>query len=74
MNEVLTSRHVGTLVITPEQEKVFRVLDLVTQEQEDGLERLFPPVHIIAEEEIVGSRGESAHLEQTDQVGVLREG
>jgi hypothetical protein len=69
----LTSRHVRTLVVTPEQEEIFWVLDFVAQQQEDRLQRLFPPVHIVAQEEVVGGGREPAHLEQTDEIGVLPE-
>ena len=69
----LTSRHVRTFVVTPEQEEIFWVLDFVAQQQEDRLQRLFPTVHIVAQEEVVGGGRESAHLEQTDEIGVLPE-
>ncbi len=43
-----TSGDVGAFVVPPEQEKVLGVLDFITQKQEDGLQALFPPVHVIA--------------------------
>ena len=58
-------------MITPEQEEIFWVLDFVAQQQEDRLQRLFPSVHIVAQEEIVGGGREPAHLKQTDEIGVL---
>lgn len=55
----------GTFVVTAENEKVFRVLDLVGKEETDGLERLLSAINVIAEEEIVGLWGEAAVLEQS---------
>ena len=37
----------GALVVTPKDEEVLRVLDLVCQQEADGLEALFSSVHII---------------------------
>ena len=37
----------STLMITPENEKVLRILNLVCKEQTDRLKGLFTPVHII---------------------------
>ena len=37
----------STLMIAPENEKVFWILDFVCQEQTDCLKGLFAPVHII---------------------------
>lgn len=68
----LTSGDVRTLVIPPQQEEILRILDLVTKKQQDRLQRLFTPVDIIAEKEVVGGGRETAHLKETDQVGVLR--
>lgn len=36
-------------MVAPEDEKVLRVLDLVGQQQADGLQALLAAVHIIAE-------------------------
>ena len=46
----------GTFVVSSEDEKVFRVLDLVGQQEADGLERLFPSIDVVSEEEVVGFR------------------
>jgi hypothetical protein len=58
-------------VVASEEEKVFGVLDLVAQEEEDRLEGLLASVDVVPEEEVVGTRREPAHLEQADQVAVL---
>ena len=42
------------LVVAAEDKEVFRVLDLVREQEADRLERLLAPVDIIAEEEVVG--------------------
>jgi len=58
-------------VVTAENEEVLWVLDLVCEEQADGLERLLATVDVIAEEEVVGLRREAAIFEQSQQVIVL---
>ena len=67
----LTSRDVRALVVPPQQEEVLGVLDLVGQQQADGLERLFAAVDVVAEEEVVGFGREAAVLEQAQEVVVL---
>jgi hypothetical protein len=59
------------LVVAPQHEEVLRILDLVGEQQADGLERLLASVHIVAEEEIVGFGGEAAVLEEAEEVVVL---
>jgi hypothetical protein len=61
----------GALVITTEDEEVLGVLDLVGEEEADGLERLLAPIDVIAEEEVVGFGGESSVLKQAEQVVIL---
>lgn len=58
-------------MVAPEQEEVLRVFDLVRQQQADGLQRLLPSVHIVAQEQVVGLWGEAAILEEPQQVCVL---
>ena len=58
-------------MVSPEQEEVLRVLDLVGQQEADGLQALLPPVDVVAQEEVVGLGREAAVLEQAEQVGVL---
>lgn len=38
----------GTLMVAPEQKEVLWIFDLVGQQETDGFERLFPPVHIVS--------------------------
>ncbi len=61
----------GALVVPPQQEEVLRVLDLVGEEEADGLERLLSAINIVAQEEVVRLRREAAVLEQAEEVGVL---
>jgi len=54
----------GALVVAPQDEEVLGVLDLVGEEKADGLKGLLAAVDVVAEEEVVSLRGESAILEQ----------
>ena len=55
-------------MVAPEEEEVLRVLDLVGQQQADGLQRLLPPVHVVPQEQVVGLGREPAILEQPQEV------
>jgi hypothetical protein len=61
----------GALVVAPKDEKVFGVLDLVGEEQADGLKRLFSSVDVIAKKEVVGLRREATVLEESEKIVVL---
>ena len=50
-------------MVAAQHEKVLGVLDLVGQHQADVLNRLFSPVHIVSEEQIVGVPGKTSVLE-----------
>lgn len=58
-------------MVAAQDEEVLRVLDLVREEEADGLERLLAPVDVVAEEEVVGFGREAAVLEQAQEVVVL---
>lgn len=58
-------------MIPSQQEEVFRVFDLVTQQQEYRFQALFSPINIIAQEQVIRTWWESTHLKQPDQVRVL---
>ena len=58
-------------MVAAKDEEVLRVLDFVSQEQTDGLERLLSSIHIVAEKDVVGFGGESAVFKQTEEVVVL---
>jgi len=50
-------------VVAAQQKEVLRIFDLVGQQQADGLQGLLAPIDVVAEEQVVGGRGESAVLE-----------
>ena len=60
-----------TLVVSPQQEEVLRVLDLVGQQETDGFQGLLPSVHVVPQEQVVSLRGEASILKQPKQVCVL---
>jgi len=61
--EAVDSVDRGAFVVATENEEVFGVLDLVGEEQADGLEGLLASVDIISKEEIVCLWWEAAILE-----------
>lgn len=61
----------GALVVPAQDEEVLGILDLVCEEQADGLERLLATVYVVAEEQIVRFGWETAILEQAEQIIVL---
>lgn len=61
----------GTLVVAAKNEEIFGILDLVGQEETNGLQRLFASINVIAEEEIVSFWGEAAVLKQSKEIVVL---
>jgi len=61
----------SALVVTTENEEVLGVLDLVSQQKADGLERLLATVDVVTEEEVVGLGREATVLEETEKVVVL---
>ena len=58
-------------MIAPEHEEVLRVFNLVSKHEADGLDGLFSPIDIIAEEQIVGLSWKSGIFEQFDEIGIL---
>ena len=58
-------------MISSEDEKVFRVLDLVCEEKAYSFEGLFTPVDVVAEEEVIGFWWEAPILEESQKVIVL---
>jgi len=61
----------GALVVAAEDEEVFGVFDLVSEEEADGFEGLLASIHIVAQEQIVGLRWKPSILEQPQQIIVL---
>ena len=58
-------------MIAAQHEEVLGILDLIRQQQTNGLEALLPPIDVIPQEDVVGLGGEAAVLEQPEQVVVL---
>lgn len=61
----------GALVVAAQDEEVLGVLDLVGEEQADGLERLLATIDVVTEEEVVGLGREATVLEQTQEIVIL---
>ena len=57
--------------MVPKKEEIFRIFDLVGQQEADGLEALLSSVDVVAQEQVVRLGGEAAVLEQAEQVRVL---
>lgn len=55
----------GAFVVSPEKEEVLRVLDLVGEEKQDGLNRVLAAVDVVAQEEVVRVRRVTALFEMT---------
>lgn len=58
-------------MISPEQEEVLRELDLVSHEQNDALDRVFPSVDIIANEQVILFARKSSELKNFEQIPKL---
>lgn len=69
--ETIDAVDAGAFVVTAENEKVLRVLDLVRKEKAYRLHALLSAVDIVAEEQVVRVRREATVLEKTQKVVVL---
>lgn len=58
-------------MVSTQNEEILGVLDLVGQEEADGLERLLAAVDVITEEKVIGLRGKTAVFEETQEIIVL---
>lgn len=58
-------------MVSSQDEKVFRVLDFIRQQQADSLKRLLASVDIVTKEKIIGFGGETTVLKETQQVVIL---
>lgn len=61
----------GALMVATEDEEVLGVLDLVGQQETDGLEGLLATVNVVTEEEIVRLWWEATVFEETEEIIVL---
>lgn len=69
--EAVDAVDAGALVVPTEQKEVLGVLDLIGQQQADGLQRLLAPVHVVPQKQVVALWREAAVLEQPQKVVVL---
>ena len=58
----------GALVVAPEEEEVFWILDFVGEEETYRLQGLFASVHVVAQKQVVGLGRETAVFEQPQKV------
>ena len=58
-------------MVTSEQEEVLWVLDLVAEKEANRLDRLFPTVDVVTEEEVVRFRWEASILEDSKEIIIL---
>jgi hypothetical protein len=61
----------GTLMVASQDEEVLGVLDLVGEQEADGLKRLLASIYIVAEEEVVGLGREATVFKKPQQIIVL---
>ena len=61
--EAIDASDIGALVVAAEQEEVLGELELVAEQEEDGLEGLLSAIDVVAEAKVVGGWGEAAHFE-----------
>lgn len=60
--ESIDSINTRALMVSSQDEKVFRVLDFIRQQQADSLKRLLASIDIITKEEVIGFGGETTVL------------
>ena len=58
-------------MVPAQQEQVLWELDLIHEEERDGVEALLAAAHVVAEDEVVALGREGAVLEESEQIVVL---
>lgn len=58
-------------MVATKDEEVFGILDLVREQEANGLEGLLATIDVVAKEEVVGLGREAAILEKSEQIVVL---
>jgi hypothetical protein len=58
-------------MVASQDEKVFGVLDLVGEKQHHRLDRIFTPVNVVSQKQIIGIGRISSSLENPQKVGKL---
>lgn len=69
--EAVDSVDGGAFVVPAQQEEVLRVLDLVCQQEADGLQRLFTSIHVVAQKQVVCLWRKTTVLKEPQKVCVL---
>lgn len=70
--ETVNSVDAGRFVISPQEEEVLGIEDLVCKKQADGFKRVLAAVHIVSEEEIVVRRREAPVVLRASVVASVR--
>lgn len=58
-------------MIAPEHEKVFRVLDFIAEQKENGFKGHLPSIDIISQEQVISSRWKAAFFKDFHQIKEL---
>ena len=58
----------STLVISSNQSNSFRIPDFQSQQQQECLDRVVPPIYEVSHKQVIGIRTFSSHLEQLHQI------
>jgi len=69
--EPVDSVNGGAFVIATEKKEVLRVLDFVSKEKTDRLDRLLSTINVVTHEEVVGLWWESSVFEEAEEIGEL---
>jgi hypothetical protein len=64
----------GTLMVSSEQEEVFRILDFIGEEQTNCFQGLLSSINVISQEQIVAFRWESSIFKEPEHVEILAVG
>jgi hypothetical protein len=69
--EAINSVDGSALMVPSQEEEVLWIFDFVGQQEADGFKALFTPVDVVPKKQVVGIRGESTVLKQTQEIIVL---
>ena len=69
--ETVDTVDLAALVVTSQQKEVLLELDLVGQQQDNGLKWVFAAIDVVAKEQVVGLGWEASILEETEEIWEL---
>jgi len=69
--ESIDSVNTCTLVVSSQQEEVFRVFNFVGQKKANGLKRLLTSIHIVSQKQVVCFWRETSILKKSEEIVVL---